>query len=121
MAKKCGAKPLELDRALIEELASIHCSMGEIARIAGCSIDTLERRYMDVIEVGRANVKASLRRKQYELAMTGDRTMLVWLGKIILGQREPAHIVEHTAVEVKSEDIGLIADHLRAIQNDKAT
>ena len=31
----------------------------------------------------------SLRRKQYELALEGDRTMLIWLGKQHLGQSEP--------------------------------
>ena len=30
----------------------------------------------------------SLRRKQYEVAMSGNTSMLIWLGKNILGQRD---------------------------------
>lgn len=42
----------------------------------------------DVFEDGKANGRISLRRKQFELAMKGDRTMLVWLGKNMLGQSD---------------------------------
>lgn len=33
-------------------------------------------------------MKQSLRRMQYLVAMTGDKTMLIWLGKQYLGQTE---------------------------------
>ena len=35
---------------------------------------------------GRATLKRRLRRKQLELALEGDKTMLIWLGKQMLGQ-----------------------------------
>lgn len=37
---------------------------------------------------GLARMKISLRRKQIQLADDGDRTMLIWLGKQHLGQRD---------------------------------
>lgn len=82
----------EIDLEQVEKLAAINCSMAEIASIVGCSVDTLQRNYAVVIEKGRHKMRVSLKRKQYELAMEGDRTMLVWLGKIILGQRDQAEV-----------------------------
>lgn len=84
------ARPkLVIDEDLIERLASIHCNMTEIAAAVGCSVDTLERRYAELIAKGREKGKSSLRRMQFELAKKGNATMLIWLGKQILGQREP--------------------------------
>jgi hypothetical protein len=36
---------------------------------------------------GEARACIALRRKQMELALKGDRTMLIWLGKQRLGQQ----------------------------------
>jgi hypothetical protein len=34
--------------------------------------------------------RASLRRLQWDKAQTGDTSMLIWLGKVMCGQRETA-------------------------------
>jgi hypothetical protein len=82
------ARPrLELDEDQIEKLAMINCSLAEIASVMRCSVDTLER-YSEVIKRGRENGKSSLKKKQFEVAMKGNVTMLIWLGKIVLGQKE---------------------------------
>jgi hypothetical protein len=62
--------------------------MIEIASVVGCSVDTLEKRFSDLIKKGRESGKASLRRQQWALAQKGDKTMLIWLGKQYLGQRD---------------------------------
>ena len=85
---KMGRKPIEIDVALIERLASIHCTTEEIASITGCSKDTLERRYAAVIKAARDKGKSSLRRLQWAAAQSGNVTMLIWLGKQLLNQRE---------------------------------
>ena len=95
--------------------------MDEIARICHCSVDTLERRFMDEIEFGRADAKSSLKRKQFEVAMSGSVPMLIWLGKVWMNQREPAQVIEHQATEVKPQDVGLIANHLRTIKDAEAS
>jgi hypothetical protein len=83
------ARPFkEVDAALVLELASIHCTVEEIARVCKCSKDTLERRFMDEIEDGRANGRESLRRLQWTSARGGNVTMQIWLGKQLLGQRD---------------------------------
>ena len=68
-------------------------SSAEMAAVLDCSKDTLERRYKEVIENGRLRRNASLRRKQYEVATGGNPTMLIWLGKQFLGQKDQ---VEHS-------------------------
>ena len=90
---KTMARPLkEIDEGLVENLARIHCTHEEIAAVVGCSTDTLVRRFADLIEQGRQQGKTSLRRKQFEVAMGGDRAMLIWLGKQFLGQTERQEI-----------------------------
>lgn len=83
-----GRPKLELDEEQIGRLASIHCSVDEIALIMGCGRDTIYRNYMDVVEQGRARGRMGLRRKQWEVANEGNPTMLVWLGKNWLSQSD---------------------------------
>jgi hypothetical protein len=83
-----GRPRLILDETLIRKLAEIDCTMGEIAACLKCSIDTLERNYAGVINQGREQGKSSLRRAQYKKAMEGNPTMLIWLGKHRLGQKD---------------------------------
>jgi hypothetical protein len=77
----------------LKQLAALGLSSAEIAAVLDCSKDTLERRYKEVIETGRQTRNASLRRKQYEVATGGNPTMLIWLGKQFLGQKDQ---VEHS-------------------------
>ena len=87
------ARPtIEIDQALVEKLASIHCTMEEIASVVGCSVDTLERRFAEPIKKAKDKGKSSLRRHQWEAAQKGNITMLIWLGKQLLGQRDQAVI-----------------------------
>ena len=82
-----GRPPLNIDPELIRRLAEIQATMAEIASVAGCSVDTLERNFADIIKKGREAGKCSLRRWQYKMAATNP-TMAIWLGKIWLGQRD---------------------------------
>lgn len=88
----CGRKRLELDERQIGALAEMQCTMTEIAAVMGCSVDTLERRYADTIKSGRESGKSSLRRMQYKKAMEGNPTMLIWLGKHYLQQKEQVNL-----------------------------
>jgi AraC-like DNA-binding protein len=83
------ARPrLNIDPELIRKLAKIGCTTPEIASICGCSEDTIERRFAGILKKGRASFCQSLRRQQARLAAKGNATMLVWLGKQMLGQRD---------------------------------
>jgi hypothetical protein len=71
-----------------------------MAEMLECSKDTLERRFAAVIKKGRAQRNSSLRRKQFEVAMKGDRTMLIWLGKQYLEQRDKHEVASGPLMKV---------------------
>jgi hypothetical protein len=79
---------LEIDPEQVENMAAIGCTVDEMATILGCSGRTLQKRFFTPIERGRSRLNRSLRRKQAEMALNGNVTMLIWLGKQYLGQRE---------------------------------
>ncbi len=98
------ARPkLVLDVGMIEKLASIHCTNEEIASIIGCHKDTLTDRYSDLLKKSRDKGKSSLRRHQWELAQKGNATMLIWLGKQLLGQTDKT-FVENSGEQVMKFD-----------------
>lgn len=114
------SKPfLKLDEKLIEELAGLACTVEDIARICKCSKDTLERRYMENLELGRANTRMSIRREQYTVAMDKEHksqaTMLIWLGKILCEQSEVQAFLS------KLSDETLAGELRRRIEDGKLT
>jgi len=100
---------LQLDEDQIKLLAGIGCPVDEIALVLGCSKRTLETRYCVLIETGRADMRKSLRRKQVELALKGDRTMLIWLGKQLLGQRDEQRMEHAGGVTIAHDDEAIMA------------
>lgn len=96
---KPGRPRKQIDENLLFRLARIHCTLPEIAAALDISVRTLRSNYCRTIKRGRKAGKASLRRVQYRMALKGNPTMAIWLGKQLLGQRD-RH--EHTA-DVKHE------------------
>jgi len=80
-----------IDEKKVLEEAQRFSTYEEIAEQVGCSADTLSRRFADTIEKGHTYARRSLRGKQYDLAMKGNVTMLIWLGKQYLGQTDKAY------------------------------
>ena len=123
MAKnKPGPKPFDPDWTEFDKLCAIQCTLREIASWFDCSEDTIERavkrhKHMEFAEYYAQKAgkgKISLRRKQFELAMKGDRVMLIWLGKQVLGQ------LERSTIELSkiSDDI-FLADAQRRLNDSK--
>lgn len=87
--KNKGGRPkANVDPVLVYELATLHCTKQEIARIVGCSIETLYARFSEVMQDGEAVGKRSLRRLQWQQAEKGNVHMLIWLGKQLLNQKD---------------------------------
>lgn len=85
---KTGRPLKQLDENLIYELARVHVSQQDIARITDSCEDTINRRFQSALQRGYADANLSLKRKQFELAMSGNCSMLIWLGKQYLGQKD---------------------------------
>lgn len=83
------ARPkIPIDAEEVEKLAGLNCSTQEIADFLGVNESTIKRRFALALKRGRAVVNTSLKRKQYKLAMDGNVTLLIWLGKQYLGQAD---------------------------------
>jgi hypothetical protein len=100
-------KPLhQLDYKKLDAMCAIHCTGEECAAILGIDYDTLNRAlkrdgnkgFAEYFAQKGSNGKMSLRRKQYDLALAGNSTMLIWLGKQWLGQ------VDKSERDIKSSD-----------------
>jgi len=87
-------KPVHSDtvEAEIRKFASVGCTQQEIAVLLEIPAATLMRKYGESYEKGLANLKQSLRRKQVDLANGGNVTMLIWLGKNLLGQKDRSEV-----------------------------
>lgn len=97
-----GRPRFEVDEQLLENIASCWATYEEIADILSVSTKTLQVGrspkgipYAEIIRIGRSKGNVSLRRKQFEMAMAGDPTMLRFLGMVQLGQK-PKQEVELT-------------------------
>jgi hypothetical protein len=103
---KSGRPKKNIDPKLVFELAKIHCTKEEMASILGCNKDTLYARFSDIMQNGWDEGKASLKRLQWKSAETGNTTMLVWLGKQWLGQKDKApEEVPNTIINVSVNPI----------------
>ena len=77
-----------IDPIEVEKLASIGMKDREIAEYLGIDDSTLAYNFKPFLIKGRHNLKVSLRRAQLSLALSGNATMLIWLGRNLLGQSE---------------------------------
>jgi len=98
-----GRPPKPIDYTKLDAMCAIHCTGEECASVLGVSYEHLNNQlkkdgnfgFLEYFKEKGANGKMSLRRKQYDQAMSGNSTMLIWLGKQWLGQSDK--------VEEKSE------------------
>jgi hypothetical protein len=92
MAKPTGRKPgrpkAPVDHAMVEALASVGATNAEIAAICQVSTDTIERNCGELLQKARQDLRVRLRRAQLTAAFQGNPTMLIWLGKQMLGQAD---------------------------------
>ena len=72
----------------VYKLATIGCTDREIAQWFMIAESTLKYNFADYLAKGRAELKQKLRRAQVHAAINGNATMLVWLGKNVLGQTD---------------------------------
>ncbi len=102
------ARPIKyVDPQSILKLAQLHCTYDEIATFLGVSTKTLQRSYVHLIKKGRETGKISLRRAQFEKALSGSVPMQIWLGKQHLDQKdkiEQTNKNEPLPLEIVSDD-----------------
>lgn len=86
-----GRKKIEFTEEQLrqmEVLAAMGATNESIAEFMHCSSDTLVRNFAEPIKKGKNRMKNNLRLVQYRAAMNGSIAMMIWLGKVLLGQSE---------------------------------
>jgi len=94
--KKMGRPKIEIDFNQLQAFCQVLCTKEEICLFLGVSLTTLDRRIEELtgqtFEVfykkHSTGGKMSLRRAQYKSALEGNPTMLIWMGKQTIGQRD---------------------------------
>ena len=112
---KRGRPKKFVDLELVEKLAHIQCTYGEIASTLGVSVDTLQRNkdFAATYKRGAEGGRKSLRRMQFESANKGNVVMQIWLGKNYLGQSDQGTIQVRSASplhEMSSDELRTILD-----------
>lgn len=76
-----GENKTVIDPEDVEKLAKLWCSWEEMSDFFGVPANTLKYNFSDIVAKGRSETKQGLRRAQLKLALGGNATMLIWLGK----------------------------------------
>lgn len=75
------------EKEMVIKLSELFATETEIAYVMGINRSTL-RKHPELMEAGKARAKVKLRRAQMDKALEGNPTMLIWLGKQLLGQSD---------------------------------
>lgn len=113
---KVGRPQVIVDWEIAEELARIHCTKDEMAAVLKITTELLDTDCQRKFKIPFAQWyqkfssqgKMSLRRKMFEVAHSGNVTMLVWLSKQHLGMKEPAVVLASSKIE--REEIAMLDD-----------
>jgi hypothetical protein len=72
----------------IEHLASLGCTDRDIANYFNIHENSLRYNFKEYLTCGRHRLKITLRQAQIRVALEGNASLLVWLGKQLLNQNE---------------------------------
>jgi len=111
--KKAGRPRIEFDLEAVEGLGRIGATIDDMVHVLPASKRTIADRltepegdFRNAYEKGRSLLNSSLRRKQIQVAMTGNVAMLIWLGKQHLAQADR----QDTRISVTPEEVARMSD-----------
>jgi DNA-binding CsgD family transcriptional regulator len=116
-------KEASLTEEQIEQLAAFGCTDSEIAMLADLNEATVKRSFAPLLKRGRASLRSNLRTAQVRKALgvfvpeydkegkridvyltAPDNTMLIWLGKQYLEQRDKQDVESRGGMTLKIID-----------------
>ena len=77
---------INIDPRQVEALTRLGSPASEVADLLGVSESAIRKRFKALLAKARAGRRMKLREYQWKLAREGNVTMLVFLGKVELGQ-----------------------------------
>ena len=72
----------------VRMLARLHCPLTDMVKYFDVPKTTLVTHFKPVIDEEKERTKQKLRAKQLDEAYNGNTTLLIWLGKQMLGQTD---------------------------------
>jgi|TARA_R110000824_G_scaffold86480_3_gene213939 hypothetical protein len=105
-----GRPKKTVDPEQVKELARLGCTWDEIASVLDVARGTFsarmkEKKYRDAYDRGIAEGNTSLRRAQFDAAVGGNSTMLIWVGKNRLNQTDRVETQNETIIHDDSHAI----------------
>lgn len=128
-----GGRPRkQIDQEQFEKLCGLQCTLEEFCCYFDCDDNTLnkwckrtyKKSFSEIFKLKRGTGKISLRRKQFEIAMAGNPTMLIWLGRNYLDQTERTEVHENISVSdnfIKALNDSAAADWQQENDDDTST
>ncbi len=121
-----GRPKKQIDQKQFEKLCGLQCTLEELCCYFDCNTDTIEKwckktyhkNFSEVFKLKRGNGKISLRRKQFEVAMDGNPTMLIWLGRNILNQTDKIEVDVSTIDDSTREEVDDLVAKVKRRKND---
>lgn len=104
----------------VELMAKIGCTDREIAEHFGITDSALRYNFTDFLVKGRSELKQRLRQAQLRVAFEGNATLLIWLGKQILGQTDSPLQAGKEPLPFTDDDIDGVKEDLTSEQDDTA-
>lgn len=108
MKSNAGRPSIDIDFEELEKLCGLQCTIEELASWFNCSIDTIENKvkmqygvnFSEFFKRFKNKGKVSLRRKQMQVAMSGDTKLLIHLGRHHLDQVDRQKIESDNTTKV---------------------
>jgi len=109
---KQGRPEAVIDWDMVDKMLQAHCTGAGIASLLGVCADTLYRTCEDKFKMTfshyaalkKGEGKELLRKKQMDVALGGDKALLIWLGKQYLEQADKLETIVQN-VEMPEDDI----------------
>ena len=107
-----GRPEKEFDWKVLDAILQFKPSKRDCCEIVGVSEDTIERRirekfdmtFSEYRDLKMARTRYNLAKKQYDVAMSGNTALLIWLGKQWLGQTDKQDINNNGSITINYED-----------------
>lgn len=113
-----GRPKAKIDLTQVEALSKLQCTDAELAAFFGVCVATIEnhrrrnKKFREACERGKRAGLLSLRRAQMKAALGGNPTMMIWLGKQLLKQRDEKHLeatVKKSISDFTDEELAILA------------
>ena len=109
---KLGRPEAKIDWERVDSMLQAHCTGTGIASLLGIHPETLYRKCEEEFKIGfteystlkKTEGKELLRKKQMDVALSGEKSMLIWLGKQYLEQADKLETVV-TNFEVPEDEV----------------